>query len=323
VTRLVGVIESSESSADLLGPTPDVRYVFVNPDTSPPAEIFDVEAIFIWNVRSGFLREHWARFERLRWVHIASDGAERVLTPEVAASDVVLTNSRHVFDQSLAEYALGLMLSLAKGFSITFAHQTEHRWVPRDGETLSGKLLVMVGVGPIARRIAQFAKALGMVVRGVGRSPRAGDPDFGDITDATQLNELFAVADYVVMVLPSAPGTEGLVGSEAIAALRPAARLVNVGRAVTLDQEALCAALREGRIAGAALDVVSPEPLPADSPLWNIPNLIISPHMSGDHTESLQEIAALFQQNLARWQQGEPLLNVVDKRLGYVPSERP
>ncbi len=322
MTRLVGVIESSESSAGLLGAAPDVRYVFVNPETSPPAEIFDVEAIFIWNVRSGFLREHWARFERLRWVHIASDGAERALTPELAASDVVLTNSRHVFDQSLAEYAIGLMLSLAKGFPATFAYQTQHRWVPRDGETLSGKLAVMVGVGPIARRIAQFAKALGMVVRGVGRTSRAGDPDFGDIADAAQLQELFAHADYVVMVLPSAPGTEGLVGSEAIAALRPTARLVNVGRAVTLDQDALCAALREGRIAGAALDVVSPDPLPADSPLWDVPNLIISPHMSGDHTESLQEIASLFQHNLERWLRGEPLRNVVDKHLGYVPSDR-
>ncbi len=323
MTRLVGVIESSESSADLLGATPDVRYVFVNPDRSPPAEIFDVEAMFIWNVRSGFLREHWTRFERLRWVHIASDGAERVLTPELAASDVVLTNSRHVFDQALAEYAIGLMLSLAKSFPTTFADQREHRWAPRDAETLSGKLVVMVGVGPIARRIAQFAKALGMFVCGVGRTPRAGDPDFGDITDATKLQELFAVADYVVMVLPSAPGTEGLVGSEAIAALRPAARLINVGRAVTLNQDALCAALREGRIAGAALDVVSREPLPGDSPLWDIPNLIISPHMSGDHTESLREVAVLFQQNLDRYQRGEPLLNVVDKRLGYVPSDRP
>jgi phosphoglycerate dehydrogenase-like enzyme len=322
MTRLVGVIESSESSAGLLAARSDVRYVFMNPDTSPPSQIFDVEAMFIWDAQSGFLREHWTRFQRLRWVHIAVDGAELALTPELAASDVVLTNSRHVFDQSLAEYAIGLMLSLAKGFPTTFAHQTQHRWGPRDAETLSGKLVVMVGVGPIARRIAQFAKALGMVVRGVGRTPRAADPDFGDIADATKLQELFAVADYVVMVLPSAPGTAGLIGSEAIAALRPAARLVNVGRAVTLNQDALCAALREGRIAGAALDVVSPEPLPADSPLWDVPNLIISPHMSGDHTESLQEIAALFQDNLEHWLRGEPLRNVVDKRLGYVPSDQ-
>ena len=215
MTLLVGVVESTESSSELLGSPPDVRYIFVNPGAAPPADIFDVEAMFMWNVRSQILREHWARFERLRWVHIASDGVERVLTPELAASAVVLTNSRHVFDQSLAEYAMGLMLSLAKDFTTTFGYQTEHRWVPRDADTLHGKVVVMVGVGPIARRIAQFAKALGMVVRGGGRTHRAGDPDFGDISDATQLNELFATADYVMLVLPNASGTSGLVSAAA------------------------------------------------------------------------------------------------------------
>jgi len=181
---------------------------------------------------------------------------------------------------------------------------------------------VMVGVGPIARRTAQLAKALGMSVRGIGRTARTGDPDFGDVVGSNDLKTLFADADYVVMVLPNTPQTAGMVDAAAVAALKPTARLINVGRGATLDQDALSEALRSGRLAGAALDVMRPEPLPADSPLWDVPNLIISPHMSGDHTGMQREIADLFLRNLDRFLRGDPLLNVVDKTLGYVPSGR-
>jgi phosphoglycerate dehydrogenase-like enzyme len=195
--------------------------------------------------------------------------------------------------------------------------------VPRESETLSGKAVVMIGVGPIARRTAQLAKALGMSVRGVGRTARGGDPDFGDIVAPEAMPELFAKADYVVMVLPGTPQTAGMVGATELGALKPTARLINVGRGSTLDQDALCSMLRTGRLAGAALDVMSPEPLAADSPLWDVPNLIISPHMSGDHTGWQRDIADLFRRNLERFQRSEQLLNVVDKRLGYAPSETP
>jgi phosphoglycerate dehydrogenase-like enzyme len=323
VTVLVGVVEGDPPSRDILDPRPDVRYVFIDPASPLPAEAADADALLIWNVRSGYLREQWSGFTRLRWVHAGTAGVEKVLFPELAASNVVLTNSRYVFDQALAEYTIGLMLALNKDLPTTFRHQLEHRWVQRESETLSGKTVVMLGVGPIARRTAQLAKAFGMSVRGIGRTARAGDPDFGDIAASDALPALFAEADYVVMVLPSTPQTAGMVGAAALGALKPAARLVNVGRGSTLDQDALCTVLREGRIAGAALDVMTPEPLPPDSPLWDVPNLIISPHMSGDHAGWQREIADLFTRNLERFQRGEPLLNVVDKRLGYAPSERP
>jgi phosphoglycerate dehydrogenase-like enzyme len=246
---------------------------------------------------------------------------DRVLFPDLVASGVILTNSRHVFDEALAEYTIGLMLALSKDMQTTMRHQTEHRWVQRESDTLSGKSAVLVGVGPIARRTAQLMKAFGMSVRGIGRTARSGDPDFGDIAGADAVQALFAEADYVVMVLPNTPATAGMIDAAAIAALKPAARLVNVGRGVTLDQDALVTALREGRLAGAALDVMTPEPLPADSPLWDVPNLIISPHMSGDSKGWQQNIASLFLTNLDKFRSGEPLLNVIDKQLGYAPSE--
>jgi phosphoglycerate dehydrogenase-like enzyme len=321
VTLLVGVVEGDPPSRDVLASRPDVRYVFIDPGSPPPAEAAAAEALLIWNVRSGYLRDHWRDFTRLRWVHAGTAGVERVLFPELATSDVVLTNSRYVFDEALAEYTIGLILALSKDFQTTLRHQSEHRWVQRETETLSGKNVVMVGVGPIARRTAQIARALGMSVRGIGRTARRGDPDFGDIVAAGALRAAFVDADYVIMVLPSTPETAGLVDARAIAELRPTARLINVGRGSTLDQGALCAALRDGRLAGAALDVMTPEPLPADSPLWEVPNLIISPHMSGDHAGWQRDIAELFTSNLERFLQGEPLLNVVDKTLGYAPSE--
>ena len=283
MTLLVGVVEGDIPSRDVLAPLPDVGYVFIDPPSDPPPETFDVDALLIWNPRSGVLRENWSRFRRLRWVHAGSAGVERVLFPELAASDVVVTNSRYVFDQALAEYTIALMLALSKDLLTTFRYQAERHWVQRETETLSGKSAVMVGVGPIARRTAQLAKAFGMSVCGIGRTARTGDPDFGDIASPDELTTLFANTDYVVMLLPSTPQTEGMVDAAAVAALKPTARLVNLGRGSTLDQDALCDALRAGRLAGAALDVMRPEPLPADSPLWDVPNLLISPHMSGDH----------------------------------------
>lgn len=321
MTLLVGVVEGEPPSRDLLEPRPGVRYVFLDPSTQPPSEAAGAEALLVWNVRSGYVRDHWSDFTRLRWIHVGTAGVERVLFPELIASGVVLTNSRYVFDEALAEYTIGLMLALSKDLYATFQHQGEHRWVQRETETLAGKAVVMVGVGPIARRTAQIARTFGMSVRGIGRTPRGGDPDFGDIAAPDGLRASFADADYVVMVLPSTPQTAGMVDAAAIGALKPAARLINVGRGSTLDQDALCTALREGRLAGAALDVMTPEPLPADSPLWDVPNLIISPHMSGDHTGWQRDIVDLFTRNLDRFQRGEPLLNVVDKSLGYAPAE--
>jgi phosphoglycerate dehydrogenase-like enzyme len=317
---IVGVVEDERSSSEPLSPRPGVTYCLIQPSSPLPDCALDVDALFIWNVRSRFLRDNLSGLHRLRWVHAATAGVEWVLFPELVESEIVVTNSRFIFDRALAEYVIGMMLVLSKDFQATFAYQAEHRWDQREGDTLDGKVAVVVGVGPIARRTAQLARAFGMVVRGIGRTARAGDPDFGDIASAESMHALFAEADHVVMVLPNTPLTAGLVDAAALAALKPTARLINVGRAATLDQDALVSALREGRLAAAALDVVSPEPLPPDDPLWGVPNLLISPHMSGDFRGWRRKIVELFERNLDSWLRGAPLLNVVDKHLGYAPG---
>jgi phosphoglycerate dehydrogenase-like enzyme len=315
--HLVAVVEDEASSAALLTPRTGVHYVFLAPGAPPPDDVFHCEALFTWDPSNPFLGNSWSRFANLRWVHTASAGVDRLLFPELVNSDVVLTNSRYVFDEALAEYVIGLMLMMSKDLGTTLALQREHRWVKRESDTLQGKVVVLVGVGPIARQVARFAKAFDMVVHGIGRTARRGDPEFGDITTPDTLQAVFATADYVVMVLPKTPATEHLVDTAALAALKPTARLINVGRAWSLDQDALVRALREGRLAAAVLDVVTPEPLPADDPLWDTPNLLISPHMSGDHHGWQADIARLFDTNLELWLRGEPLRNVVDKHVGY------
>jgi phosphoglycerate dehydrogenase-like enzyme len=315
---IVDVIEDDSPSDQLLSAREGVSYRFIRPQAQSE-DALDADALFIWSPRSSFVRDNWSEMRRLRWVHTATAGVESVLFPELIDSEVVVTNSRFIFDEALAEYVLGLILMMAKDLQITVAHQAEQRWEPRETDTLAGKIAVLVGVGPIARRTARLAKAFGMVVRGVGRTARTSDPDFGDIDPPERIHALFADADYAIVILPDAPGTAGLVDAAAIAALKPTARLINVGRAVTIDQDALVRALRGGRLAGAALDVFLREPLPPDDPLWDVPNLLISPHMSGDFRGWRHKAVELFEKNLDSWLSGGPLLNVVDKRLGYAP----
>ena len=318
--HLVGVIDSSGRSRELLSAREQVRYLAIDPAVEFPQDTLGVEALLIWDYTSSFLRDNWRTLPHLKWIHVAAAGVDAVLFPDLVASDVVVTSSRHIFDRAMAEYAIGLMLCLAKGFRTTFQRQAEHVWAYRDAETLFRKTLVIVGVGAIGREIARLANALGMRVLGVGRTARLGDKDFGDIITSAGLPQVLPDADYLLVVVPRTPETDGLIDAKMLAKLKPSARLINIGRASTVDQEELSRALSEGRIGGAALDVFDAEPLPPNDPLWDLPNIIISPHMAGDYVGWRKDIVVLFTENLQRWLRGDPLLNVVDKTLGYITS---
>jgi phosphoglycerate dehydrogenase-like enzyme len=159
-----------------------------------------------------------------------------------------------------------------------------------------------------------------MTVSGIGRAGRAGDPDLGDIQPFGRLHEVLGQADYVVLAAPLTGETRDMMDAVALARMKPSARLVNVGRGALVAEPDLVEALAAGRIAGAALDVFADEPLPASSPLWDMPNVIVSPHMSGDAAGWREELVEVFTSNLSRYREGAPLLNVVDKHRGYVSS---
>ena len=273
-----------------------------------------------WSFREGGLRAVWPKAGSLRWIHWTGAGVDALLFPELVASDVVLTNARGVFDRAMAEYVLGLILSFAKRFPETTRHQTERRWEHRLGEMITGKRALVVGVGSIGTEIARMLKATGMRVEGIGRRARSSHPVFDAVHANAELLAALGRADYVVIVVPLTDATRGMFGAAELAAMRPTARLVNVARGAVLDESALVEALRDGRIAGAALDVAATEPLPIESPLWDLPSVIVSPHMSGDFVGYQEALVAAFVENFYRYRRGEILSNVVDKASGFVPS---
>lgn len=273
-----------------------------------------------WSFRDTSLREAWENADTLRWIHWGGAGVDAVLFPELVESTVVLTNSRGVFDRPMAEYVLGLVLAFAKGLPRTLEAQRAGEWDYRRTERIDERTALVFGTGSIGREIARLLRAAGMRVLGIGRRARARDPDFGEVHSASELDTLLGEADYVVAAAPHTPETAGLFDARRFAAMRPTARFINVGRGTLVDEAALASALEAGAIAGAALDVFLIEPLPPDSALWRAPNLIISPHMSGDYQEYPRALARIFIDNFRRYRRGEPLCNVVDKRAGYVPA---
>lgn len=293
----------------------DVRYAR---EADLAASLHGAEVLFLWDFWSTAVASAWEGAGSLRWVHIASAGVDRLLFPQLVASDVVVTNSRGVFDEPIAEYVLGLVLCLAKGLHTTLRLQTQRRWQHRETERVTGAHALVVGTGPIGRAVGRRLAAAGMTVGGVGRTGRVDDPDLGVVRPFAELGDGLAEADYVVLAAPLTDLTRGMIDTHALSRMRPSARLVNVGRGPLVVEEDLVEALRAGRIAGAALDVFAAEPLPESSPLWDMPEVIVSPHMSGDAIGWRDELVELFADNLTRYRRGEPLRNVVDKRLGYV-----
>ncbi|MBB1259496.1 D-2-hydroxyacid dehydrogenase [Streptomyces alkaliterrae] len=286
--------------------------------SSLAARLPTADALLVWDFTSDAVRHSWpGGGGRPGWVHTASAGVDRLL-PELAASDVVITNARGVFDQPIAEYVSGLVLAMAKDFHRTWEFQREHAWRHRETKRVAGTRAAVIGSGPIGRAIGRTLMALGVAVELVGRRERTGDPEFGTVRAADDLDSLLPSADWVVCAAPLTPATEGLFDAAAFGRMKPGAHFVNIGRGRHVVTADLVAALESGRLGGAALDVLEEEPLPGDSPLWRVPGLLISPHMSGDTIGWRDDLARQFVENFDRWVAGEPLLNVVDKHLGYV-----
>lgn len=280
------------------------------------------EVLCITDFRTGALHEAWPAADCLRWIHATSAGVDAVLIPEVRASDIVLTNARGIFDRPIAEYVLGHILAFAKGFQCNWELQQRHEWRHRDTETVQGKRVLVVGAGAIGREIARLARLMGMAVEGIARSERRTDPDFEVVHATHDLHARLPHADFVVVAAPLTAATRGLFDAAALRCMKRSARLINVGRGPIVVTEALVQALRQGWVAGAALDVFEEEPLPANHPLWEAPNTVISAHMAGDFLGWREALVEQFVDQFQRWRRGEPLHNLVDKERGYVSASR-
>lgn len=295
----------------------EVRYT----DGSAPAAALDgADVLFVYDFLTEALPSAWHAATHLRWVHVAAAGVDPILFPDLRDSDVVVTNSRGVFERPIAEYVLAQILSFAKDLPGSLRLQQARTWRHRDSERIAGRSVLVVGTGPIGRAVARLLSAVGMEVRGWGRRARAADPDFGTVGAGDALPDALAAADFVVAAAPLTDTTRGMFDAAAFRAMKPSARLINVGRGGLVRTDDLIAALAAGEIAGAAVDVVDIEPLPPGHPLWDAPNIVITPHNSGDVTGWRETLVDLFADNFGRWRTGRPLTNVVDKKLGYVPS---
>ena len=272
------------------------------------------EALVTWDLPTADLAR---RAPNLRWIHIIGAGIEHLLPLDWLPSGVTLTNNRGVHAEKAGQYGLMALLMLNNAIPALVEQQRRHVYTDRFTTAITGKTLLVVGAGAMGSAVAQQAKLVGMKTVGIRRRPRPTD-GFDEVAGPEHLDDLLPGADFLLVTTPVTAETRGLIDARRIGLLQPHAGLINMGRAPVVDYEALAAALRQGRLAGAILDVFEPEPLPESSPLWEVPNLIMTPHMSSDDalTYAPRTLDLVFE-NLRRLITDEPLQNVVDPALGY------
>lgn len=287
------------------------------------AHLAEAEVLCVFSVPDK-VRE---RAPKLRWLQYPGAGVDSLQPTGLLAanSGIIVTTAAGIHAINISEYAFGSMLMFNRSWPQMVRNQDSHlwpqnaNWYKLGGRELVDQTLGIVGLGSIGRRIAQLGRAFGMKVLGLRRSATQGeqDPDVDQLYSVGQLHELLSLSDYLVLTVPLTPESEKMIGEAELRAMRPHAYLVNVGRGRVIDEPALIRALKEGWIGGAGLDVTAEEPLPADSPLYSMPNVILTPHISGVTVNYDKRLTALFAENLRRYRAGKSLLNQYDAVRGY------
>lgn len=276
----------------------------------------EADALLVATGNAALLEQVWRAAPRLRWIHTRPAGVDHLLFADLVKSPIPITNSRGVFSAALAEFALLGLLFFLKDTPRMLRAQAGGKWTPYEPLPLHGRTVGIVGFGDIGRAVAARLRPLGMRIVGLRRSGRP-DPLADEVLPATQLLDLAARVDDLVVATPLTPDTERLIGDRVLGALRPGGVFVNIGRGRVVDETSLLAALDQGRLRGAALDVFEQEPLAPDHPFWGMANVLVSAH-TADRTAGWElDTMGVFLENLRRFRDGEPLLNPVDKRLGY------
>jgi phosphoglycerate dehydrogenase-like enzyme len=312
---------------------PGSRIVNLSVEGLADGPVDDVEVLLRgWLVAEAFDRL-LSRAPHLTWVHSATSGVERALTPAALARDVLVTNARGVFSRPIAEHVLLMILAVSRHLPELIELQRERTWQPLEGRELRELTIGIVGYGSLGRAVASLASAFGARVIAMRRRPsaaedaRAAGDDDGEtfpfeprldrVVGPQGLHDHLAESDNVVLAAPRTPETEGMIDEAAVAAMKRDAWLINVARGRLIDDTALIRALRDHRIGGAALDAFRDEPLPPASPYWDMPNVILTPHTAWSSARVLDRSIDLFCDNLTRFSRGEPLRNVVDPTAGY------
>jgi phosphoglycerate dehydrogenase-like enzyme len=283
-------------------------------------EIADADIAISWSLRG----DQIIAANKLKWIHSTATAVHALMSPELIASEIVVTNARDVHGPVVAEHALALAFALAKRLPQAVRFQQQKHWAQHDlwessprPRELNGATMTIVGMGGIGRPLADLASSVGMRVIGVREHPERECDGVDLMCGFDALEEALSEGDFVVLALPVTPKTHHLINAERLARLQPEAYLINVGRGVLIDEDALVRALRAKSFAGAALDVTSEEPLPPESPLWEMENVLITPHIAGLTEFMWERHYGHYTENLRRFLMGELLLWVVDKEKGY------
>jgi phosphoglycerate dehydrogenase-like enzyme len=290
------------------------------PDEATKARILrDLADVEVMMGTVGLPVEYFDAAGNLKWYQAINAGLERMERAGILHRGFAVTSGAGIASVGIAEWIVGSMVMLAKNLHVYVRQQSAAKWEPSRSGELDGKTVGIVGLGEIGRETARRCRAFGMKVIATRRNVQPGtvDPDCDALLPYAQLNRVLEVSDYVVLSVPLTGETRGLIGAPQLAAMKKSAFLLNVARGDIVDQAALIAALKDGAIAGAALDVTSPEPLPADSELWTLPNVILTPHISGNVEGYGHKAAGVFVANLRRYVDGEPLLHRANPDLGY------
>ncbi|MGH2533880.1 MAG: D-2-hydroxyacid dehydrogenase [Thermomicrobiales bacterium] len=308
---------TDEAVAHLRQRFPDVQIVHVEAE-SIRNELADADAVVSWGLSPADL----AAAPNVKWLQTIGAGVDGVLSPELLARDIVVTNNSGVHAHNMSEHVFALMLAFARRLPFLIRGQIAHDWRDEVGRRgvfeLDGQTLLLVGLGDIAQATAKRAEAFGMTVCGVRRrTDLPVPPHVSTVFGIDRLHEALPLADHVVSTLPLTPRTRGLLDAEMLAHMKPTAYIYNLGRGPVINSEALIASLQRGEIAGAGLDVTDPEPLPVDSPLWDMENVIITAHTSGSTPKYWARALPILEENIARFREGRPLINVVDRGEGY------
>lgn len=283
-------------------------------------EIANADIVIGWSLRG----EQISAARKLKWIHSTATAVHALMSPELRSSDIVVTNARDVHGPVVAEHAMAMIFALAKRLPQAVQYQQQKHWAQQDlwdadvpPRELRGSTLCILGLGGIGRPLANLAKCIGMRVIGVREHADKSVDNVDLIYGFHQLDEALRHADFVVLALPVTPKTERLINAERLAQLKRTAYLINVGRGALIDEPALIGALKQRSFAGAALDVTTGEPLPPDSPLWQMDNVLITPHVAGLTNQMWERQYLTFTENLRRFRQNQPMLWVVDKQVGY------
>ncbi|MGH2380306.1 MAG: D-2-hydroxyacid dehydrogenase [Candidatus Limnocylindria bacterium] len=279
----------------------------------------EAEVLLLGSVPASVLDHVVARSTRLRWIHSAAAGVDRVTTPVVRERGLVVTNARGVFSRPIAEYVVMMSLAVARRLPQLLELQRERTWQPLRGRELSQLTIGIVGYGSIGVELARLLRPFGCRILAIRRHPErgAGDATNVELHGLDQLDDVLRASDIVVVAAPLTDETAGLIGAEQLAQMREDAWLVNIARGRLIDEIALRRALASGWIGGAVLDVFGEEPLSPDSPLYDTPNLVITPHTSWASDRVAERTVDLFIENLRAFRAGQPMRNIVDLAAGY------